>query len=167
MKKILITILITLSSMILYGQSSNYPKYYIQSGDTIGVIISLDQAQKINNDEDMLVLLQKMRLNCDSVSSDYLLVVDKYNKQVALLNLKIMKLNESESTQIDMINNLKKQIIDYQISEKLSETQLQDSEKEIKIKDNIIKSLKFKRDVSYGVGGAVILTFVYYIIKHS
>ena len=61
MKRILILILAMIISNISISQTqsqlmpeSSYPQYYIENGDTIGVIFTVEQAQKVDNDLELL-----------------------------------------------------------------------------------------------------------------
>jgi hypothetical protein len=81
MKKIIIIVFFNLLSNAIFGQDNNFPRYYIQNGDTIGVIYSIDQAQKIYNTEVLLELFKGVRLGCDSLKKKYFMIVNKYEQK--------------------------------------------------------------------------------------
>jgi hypothetical protein len=59
MKSIFLTILLSLTYLISSAQTE-LPRYLIEGGDTIGVIISIEQAQKLDNNSELLELFKKL-----------------------------------------------------------------------------------------------------------
>jgi len=80
MRKLILFCFLILRVHISLGQET-YPKYYIQSGDTIGVIYSIQQAQKIYNQSVMLELFKGLRHGCDSLVNKYFIVVNEYEQK--------------------------------------------------------------------------------------
>ena len=114
MKRLLVLLIGILLSVSAFAQdTSKYPTYFVQNGDTLGIVISIEQAQKIDNDLELLELFKQMGISCDSTISSYVLVVNKYNQKVALLNVKISTLESLNSDQKAMIVNLNQQIENY------------------------------------------------------
>lgn len=81
MKNLFLTFVFCLVFFPIFGQSTEYPKFYIQNGDTIGVIYSIEQVQKIYNNEVLLSLFKDVRLGCDSLVKRYFVVVNKYEQK--------------------------------------------------------------------------------------
>ena len=146
MKKILIIIISILISFRSYSQKidsvnrintdsieKELPSYYIVNGDTVGIILSIKQAQRVDNDEELLSLFGEMKMDCDSVVKHYVVVLNEYKRQVGILDIKVNTLNGINMDQSKMINNLKQQILNYQTDIKKAETQMI-------LKDNIIKN---------------------------
>lgn len=155
MKSILL-FLFTLVSTCLYSQAVDVelPRYYIVQNDTVGIIISVEQAQKIDNDLEIKKLLELSMIKCDSLSNQYVVVVDKLNKQVAILELKINELNNASSTQNKMIGELKAKIDNYSKDLKLCDEQN-------KKKDEIISNQKKTiRKLTWGGGTGVVALLV-------
>jgi len=59
MKKLL-TLLFSLIVILSFGQKQIPPYYLIENNDTIGVVLSVKQAQKLDNDLEMLKLLKQL-----------------------------------------------------------------------------------------------------------
>jgi uncharacterized coiled-coil protein SlyX len=153
MKKIFTLILATLLSFGAYSQTdtivkdttkhemvsikdsiiNSLPSYYVVNGDTVGIILTIEQAQKLDNDEELLDLLEEMKISCDSTIKHYIIVVNKYERKVATLEIKAKKLEEVRDGQKKMIDNLNQQILNYQ-------TDLKKAEDQLKLKDEIIKN---------------------------
>jgi len=139
MRRIIILIFLFIGSINLYGQEKNYPRYYIQGGDTLGVIYSIDQVQKIYNDQVLLSLFKDMRVGCDSLMKKYLVVVNKYEqKQLidkALIDQYERGRGEQEKTNklhIDKIENLEKDSRDCDRQKDLKDIQMQNLNETIK-----------------------------------
>jgi hypothetical protein len=96
MKKIIIIIIGIFYSLSVRSQSTDYPKYYIQNGDTLGIIYSIEQAQKMYNHEVLLSLFKDVRLGCDSLLKRYFVVVNKYEQKQLIDKLLIDQLEKDK-----------------------------------------------------------------------
>lgn len=166
MKNLLLTLILFLTYQFGFSQinfvKENLPSYYIQNGDTIGVVLSVEQLQKLDYDVELLELLEKKGINCDSTIKKYICVVNEYGKQVALLETKISKLEEVSDVKDDMIKNLKGQILNYQADLNRAEVQLQYKDQMIKNQEKRITNLKIQRAVT--IGGGVLGTVVGFLV---
>jgi len=168
MKKIL---LITLSFILAFSAKSQlnqlYPRFYIQNGDTLGVIISIKQAQKIDNDYDILSLFKKSGKYSDSLQSSYILVVDNMGKEIAELKVKNSKFESIDSIQTEMISNLKLQILNYQKSDSLANKELADDNEIIKNYKKENTKLRIQKFISGTLGTGLLITVVtLLLVKH-
>lgn len=171
MKRILILILAMIISNISISQTqsqlmpeSSYPQYYIENGDTIGVIFTVEQAQKVDNDLELLSLLEKKGISCDSLVKSYIVVVDNYGKQVAILESSNISLEKITTDQKSMISNLKSQISNYKKDIELANTQLSTKDEIITNKDKQITHMKVKQ--AFAIGGGVISTGVAFVLGY-
>lgn len=149
MKKILTLILLSLS-MISFSQK--LPAYYIVGQDTIGITLSISQLQKIDNDEEMLILLKKSTIECDSAGKQYVVVIDDLKNQIAILGIKVDEQNNGLDTKDKMINNLKLQISGYEKDKLLCAEQSKDKDKVITNQKKDILKLKMQK-----LGGAILI----------
>ena len=81
MKKFISLFLFLSISFFSFSQNLKFPQYYIQNGDTIGVIYSIEQSQKIYNDNILLELFKDVNVGCDSLMKKYYLLVNKYGQK--------------------------------------------------------------------------------------
>lgn len=116
MKSILTFVLTCLLTVSAYCRidTTSYPKYYVVNNDTVGVIITIEQAQKIDNDLEIKNLLEKSLIDCDSLSSQYIVVVDKLEKRVAILEVKNSELLKATSQQEMIIGKLNDKIKNFE-----------------------------------------------------
>lgn len=104
--KSLLCLIFSLITLQTYCQSSEYPKYYIQDGDTVGVIYSIEQVQKIYNNQILLDLFKDVRLGCDSLVKRYFVVVNKYEQKQLVDKLLIDQYEKSLSDKKEEVNTL-------------------------------------------------------------
>jgi hypothetical protein len=170
MKKILLTLLFGVISYMGYSQytptQTDFPRYLINGKDTIGVVISVQQARKIDNDYDLIILLKKYKSQCDSTDSAYVSVVDNQNNQIALLNVKISELQSIDSTQTVMINNLNSQINDYKKTIDLSNQQFAAQTQIVNNQNKEIRKLKTQKFLGYTIGGGLALSAILILLLH-
>lgn len=137
--RIIILIFLFIGSINLYGQTEKYPRYYIQGGDTLGVIYSIDQVQKIYNDQVLLSLFRGMRVGCDSLMKKYLVVVNKY-EQKQLIDKSLIDQYEknreeqerTNKTYLTKIENLEKDSRDCDRQKDLKDGQMKNLNETIK-----------------------------------
>ena len=113
----------------------NLPQYFIQNGDTIGVILTVKQLQILDNNTDLLELFEKKGLKCDSLDSYYVAVIDEQDRKIHIQEVKIENLNQQLDNQKSQINNLKQQVASKILELDLATQQLDN-------KDEIIEGLK-------------------------
>jgi hypothetical protein len=171
---LLITLLISLSAFsqvvdIKPNDSliKSLPAYYIQNNDTLGVIISIDQAQKIDNDIELLHLFENMKVSCDSVVSHYVVVVNQYEKKVAIVEAKFNKSDSTVKDQKVIIGNLNKKIDNYEHDLKLAKDQMDMKDKIILNNEKMINKLQLVKGV--GITGTVVGfgLFILHVVTHK
>ena len=159
-----LTIIFLFISAFVFSQNQ-FPKYYIDSkGDTLGIIITVDQAQKLDNDEDILNLFKKMNINVDSATISCTEVIDNLDNQIILLTNESKDLKSQGSIQTQMVNNLKSQLNNVQKDDSLCGDQS-------KLKDGIIKDqkkqitkLRFQKVVAYIISVVSLTTLLYVVV---
>ena len=159
MKKIL-TIILLFLSFIGKSQKIDYPYYYIKGNDTLGIVISVTQAQKIDNDYTLLNLLKQYKFNSDKLDSINIVINDDFKNEVAQLKLKSQNLEEQLNLKDSLINNLKDQISKYQSDQNLSNTQLQKSDEIINNYKKENRRLRFKNFLGFSVGGGSLIGII-------
>ena len=159
MKKILmLTILMIVSILSKAQTNTDLPQYLIEGGDTIGIIISVEQAQALDNDVELLELFKKLRINCDNLDSHYIEVINAQNDQIALLKVNTKELQGQGVALNSQITSLKEQIQNSEKKNKLCDEELSNKDEEIKILKKEIFRQKVKKIIS--VTGNIILVVV-------
>ena len=165
MKKLILSIFLMLLTLNVLSQTTDsLPQFYVQNGDTIGIIISVSQSQKIDNDEELLGLFQGLQINCDSIDAHYVLVINDENQQIALLQLKSDTLQAENSSNDTLINNLKTQIVSYQYIVSLDNSQLKNDSTIIKDLKKELVGQKIRKIISYIGNGVLASTLIMLIV---
>ena len=164
MKSIFLTILLSLVYLISSAQTE-LPRYLIEGGDTIGVIISIEQAQKLDNNSELLELFKKLRIDCDNLDTHYIQVINALNEQVALLKVNISELEGENSSLTSWNSSLKEQLRNSEKSNRLCNEELENKDQEIKILKSEVRRQKIRKVVSVVGNAALIVVTTILIIK--
>jgi chromosome segregation ATPase len=164
MKNIL-TILLTLISIISFSQSNETPRYLIEKGDTVGVVLSVEQVQSLDNKVELLYLFEKLQMNCDSVNSYYIEVINSSDEKIGLLEVKISDLISQGNEKDNLIENLRTQVSKLEEDSGLCDTQLQNKDKEIKLLKEDLRKEKIKKWLSASGNVALGIIAIILIVK--
>jgi uncharacterized coiled-coil protein SlyX len=133
----------------------DYPSFYIVGGDTLGIIISIEQAQSLDNDLELYSLFEKMKISCDSTIKAYVVVVNEYSNQVAILETKVKSLETTNKAKDAQIKELNGQIVNYKLDLEKAGKQLKLKSKIISNQEKRITGLKLQR-TAYSVGAGIV-----------
>ncbi len=132
------------------------PTWFIYKGDTVGLVFSVAQVQKIDSDLELLSWLEKKGFTCDSTIAAYIKVIDEYGKQVTIFKTNISELSAQIVDKDTQIANLKKQVNNYKKDLDLANTEITNFKKVVDNNNRRITNLKIQRNLS--IGGGAILT---------
>lgn len=150
MKKFLITIIFTAFGFLSFSQ--DYPIIETDSSGKKVVVMTYEQAQKIDNAFEMLELLEKAGVECDSLNLSYIKVIDVLNKQVSLLEIDLNLYKNQIIDKDKQINNLKERLANCESSSATCNQQISVRDDQITLLKEEIRVLKTKRNIAYGVG---------------
>jgi len=150
-----------LISLYAKGQANEYPKYSTDSsGNKKYILFTIEEAQQIDNDEQLLKLYRIVHKSADSLVDAYIAVVNNADSVIALLQLKTKELDNVRSSQNSLIMNLQAQIADYKKNVEDADKQLKLKDEVIGIKDKQIKKQKRLKLLGFGVGAVGIIVAV-------
>jgi peptidoglycan hydrolase CwlO-like protein len=152
MKKILITMMLVLSSVLAFSQT-DYPRIETDSLGKKLVVMTIEQAQKIDNNLEILQLMEKAQLECDSLNMSYIRVIDNQGKQISLLELDIKHLKEQLNSKDEQITNLQTRLSNSETTNKLCEEQKLNYEKQVDILKDEVRKQKNHKIIGFIVGG--------------
>jgi len=165
MKKFLFTLILFLSTFILKAQVSDLPKYYVVDKDTVGIVLTVEQVQKLDNDVELLELFKKLQLDCENLTTHYVKIINGLEEKIVLMEVSIKDLNNKSKEQDDLINNLKKQITNCETDKALCDSILKNKNNEITVLKGEIVKQNIRKGVSL-VGNVVLfVTLIVLIIK--
>lgn len=165
MRKILLTLMLIFSVITGYTQST--PRFLLNDkGDTIGVLISVSQAQKIDNDYELLSLYKGIHSDCDSTVSFLIKVVDDYKRLNVIAEARFKADSVIIFDNKSQIDNLKSQIDIKSKIISIKDSIIGDKNGIIDISKLEIKKYKKQRNRAIEIGSSVSLFLFWLIIGH-
>ena len=165
MYKIFLSLLLILP-ISLFGKSietdsTDFPAWYIINGDTIGVTFTIEQAQKIDNDLELLYLMEQKGASCDSLSVRYIRIIDEKDNTISFLQLKVNTLEDIINDKESQIGILLDKANNYEKDINLANSQLLKKDTIIVNKNLQIGELnkevtKYKKQRNLAIGGGVV-----------
>lgn len=155
-------------SVVALDSTDTTPRYLVGYNDnvkpdTIGIVLTIKQAQRIDNDLDLLNLYRNMHTDCDSTITFLVRVVDDYKTLNILAQDKYKAYDSALVDTKNQIDNLKQQITINQNQLLVDKSIIVDKNQIISIDKLQIKHLKQqKRAIT--IGGFVISGSLFYLL---
>jgi microsomal dipeptidase-like Zn-dependent dipeptidase len=165
MKKTL-TLLFCLIGFISFGQKQVPPYYLIENNDTIGIVLSIEQSQKIDNDLEMLKLLKQLQIDCDNVDGVYVQVINSLGDQVSLLQVNQAFLESKISKKDDELRNVRSALAKCQEADTLSTDIEKVYKDEIVELKREVRRQKIDKGISIGVNILQVVATLLFLIKN-
>lgn len=156
MKKLLTLLLLIISQMV-FSQKSEYPRIEIDSLGQSIVIMTVAQAQKLDNDTDLLNEFKKLNNANELEKIAYIKIIDGNEKVIASQKIEISKLSLTIDSKDSEITELKNRINEYALNNSILVKKFETSQSMVDEKNKQIKGLKTKMIVG-GIGGAIAIT---------
>lgn len=165
MKNILLSIFLLLNWCFL--SQNVYPKIFVDSSGQKLVIFTYQQAQKIDNNFELLMLLEKKGSECDSLNLGYLRVIDNLENQNRLLNSSMSLLKDQSIDKNTQIRNLQDQLSNCDKISKDCDSQIKIRDEQIVLLKKELKTVKRKRNITYasGILGTISAILLVVLIK--
>lgn len=151
MKKFLLVIFLIMCSAYSYAQI-RYPKFATDSLGQKIVLLTIKQAQALDNQTDLLVLFKKMNQQIGSYDSTCIQVVNEKDVVIAKQTLQINTLNESLLVKTKQYTLQQKSISNLQEQIKSYKKEIENDKISIDLYIKEIKKSKWK----YGAGGGAV-----------
>jgi hypothetical protein len=151
--------LLTFISVLFFTSafSQDYPRIEKDSLNNDVVVLTIEQAQKLDNDTDLLNLYKSLDDECAKQESICIQVVNDKDAVIASQKLEISALIEYSKNKAAQITVLQKQITEYQNNNSILQKEFDNRQKVITEKDLQIGILKSKFKWT-GIGAAAIIT---------
>lgn len=149
MKNILFIFSLIISTT-LFGQK--YPRLEKDSLGNQVIVMTIEQAQKLDNNMEILILLEKAVVDCENLSNSYLKVIDEQKRTISLLEIDVKLLKEQLKDKDKAIANLQERLDNATDLSNKCEDQKKDLEGKVEVLEDEVSTLKLKKNVGYGVG---------------
>ena len=155
MKKFILIVAMSFLSFIAKAQDT-YPHFLVENGKQT-VVFTLEQAQKIDNDQQLLAQFRQLGADMNSVDSACVKVVDAQGKEITGLKTEIAGLKSLGATKDKDIVNLKVQIAECDKKEVLTKKESDAKDLIIVEKNYQIKKQRNQKIAAFiGAGAAAI-----------
>jgi predicted RNase H-like nuclease (RuvC/YqgF family) len=147
--KIIFFIIATMIS--LASVSQEYPKIELNKRGEKLVVFTLEQAQKIDNDLEILSLLEKSSIQCDSLNLSNARTIEAQARQIEFLDKGIMSLEEQVKDKDLQIENISTRFKNLEKNNKICDEQKTIKERQI---SKLKLDLKKEKAKSWLLGGS-------------
>lgn len=164
MKSLLMLLVGLFISINVFSQEIEYPRYEIDSLGQSVVVMTIEQAQKLDNNSDLLVLFEQLNVQIGTYDSICIKAVNDKNVVISEQKVLIDQLNTNIETKDSTIDALQRQITEYQIREVMYDEQLTNLNNQIYLKDEQIRKMKTKMIIGGSLGGVAIIGLIVAIL---
>lgn len=152
---LIIGMILSLSAYSQYSQPKiDYPRFEIDSLGQQVLVMTIEQAQNLDNGTDLLVLLQKQNTQMGQYDSVCVKVINDKEKVIASQKMEIAKLKESINNKDLQIKALQGEVASYLKKILILEDEVTNRQKVIDEKNLQLKKMKTKM-IFGGIGGGV------------
>lgn len=149
-----------------YEIIDEYPSYVKKDGETIGVIFTVEQAQKIDSYIELLDLFKKLNIQDSKIEEFYISIINDQNEKILTYELKFDELKSKLIDKEMIIKELNHQILKQkELNIKTEEQRQNDSEVIEELKKDLTKE-KTKKIVGISTSttiGAALLALTIYL----
>ena len=164
MNKFILTVLIGFCTLSLFSQSIDYPKFEIDSLGQKVIVMTIEQAQALDNSTDLLPLYNKLDTQVGAADSACIKVIDDKNRVISQQQIQVTQQKELIKVKDLEIENLQVRINDYKNNEVIFKKQIENKDAEINLHLGKIKDQKKKMILGGSFGGLAIIGLVVGII---
>ena len=159
---------ITLLHILVFCKISNaqinYPRYEVDSTGQKVIVMTIEQAQSLDNNSEMLSLFEKLNTQIGSYDSICVKVVNEKDLVIAKQKIQITALKESLNNKDSQIKALQGEIRDRELIEDVLQVEVDNRGDVIIEKNKQIKKMKLKMIFGGGVGAAIIGGLLFIIL---
>ena len=167
MKKFLsliVGLILSISSFAQYSKPVEYPKIETDSNGQQIVLMTIEQAQALDNSTDLLALMERVNSQIGSYDSVCVKVINDKDQVIASQKVEISKLKANLDNKEQQIRALQGEVAAYLRKIMILEDEVANRQKVIDEKNLQIRKIKTKMVVGGIGGGAAILGLVLAIL---
>ncbi len=154
MKKFLLIAFSMIFNLVSYSQTIEYPKFEIDSNGQQVVVMTIEQAQALDNNSELLSLFEKLNSQMADYDSVCVKVINDKDNVIASQKLEISNLKKTINNKDQQISALQGEIAGYLKKIIILEGQVENRQQVILEKDKQIRKMKTKM-IFGGVGGGL------------
>lgn len=160
-------ILLLFAFFLTFNCNSQIVNYPIMVEDSLGsklILMTLEQAQILDNKSELLELYREAATKLVSMDSIFTIILIDKNEIIAQKKIQIDNLSNLSLNKDSQIVNLKERIDEYKLNKDLLKQELENKDKEIELHVDEVSRLKKRSLFSNIVNGAVIAALVILLV---
>lgn len=143
MKKLIMLFTLFLFTLTSFSQQIDYPIIKLDSLGKVVVIMTLEQAQILDNKAELLDLLELVNSQISDIDFVCIQVINQKDIIIDKQDIQISDLKQLVNNKNEQVDNLQRRISDYILKEELFKSEIINKDKEIKLHlDQISKGNK-------------------------
>lgn len=142
---------------MMMSQNIEYPRIETDSLGQKVVVMTIEQAQKLDNDSDLLNEFRKLGDANDIEKIAYIKIIDANEKVIASQKIEISKLNIVIGDKNKEITELKNRLNEYSVNNSILNSKVKINEEIVDEKNKQLSKLKTKMVIG-GIGGVLVIT---------
>lgn len=151
--KLILCIILMMTSIV--SRSQEYPKIELNKRGEKVVVFTLSQAQKIDNDLEILNLLEKSKIQCDSLSISHIETIEAQNRRISLFEKSISELDMQIKDKDLQMENLSDRFRNLEKNNKICDDQKILKDRQIKLLKRDLRKEKIKTWL-FGSSGLIV-----------
>lgn len=166
MKKFILALIVILTVSINAHSQTGYPKFDTDSSGQKLVVLTIEQAQALDNNTDLILMFEKLNSQISNYDEVCLKVVDAKEKVIASQTVQINNLKDALENKDQQIVNLQATIIELNNKSANFEQELKNKNEEIALHKKEIRRVKRNYVIGGGIGGFILGVVLSILIVH-
>ena len=166
MKKFILALIVILGVQLTAFSQTGYPKFDTDSTGQKLVVLTIEQAQALDNNTDLILMFEKLNSQISNYDEVCLKVVDAQEKVIASQTIQINNLKDALENKDQQIINLQKTIDELVKKSANFEQELKNKNDEIALHKKEIRRVKRNYLIGGGIGGAILGIILTILIAH-
>jgi peptidoglycan hydrolase CwlO-like protein len=166
MKKFILAFILLLAASTAAFSQTAYPKFDTDSAGQKLVVLTIEQAQALDNNTDLILMFEKLNSQISNYDSVCLKVVDAKEKVIASQTIQINNLKDALQNKDQQLINLQATINELTKKSANYEQELKNKNEEIGLHKKEIRRVKRNYILGGGIGGLILGIVLSLVLVH-
>jgi peptidoglycan hydrolase CwlO-like protein len=166
MKKFILAFILLLTASTAAFSQTAYPKFDTDSAGQKLVVLTIEQAQALDNNTDLILMFEKLNSQISNYDSVCLKVVDAKEKVIASQTIQINNLKDALQNKDQQLINLQATIDELTKKSANYEQELKNKNEEIGLHKKEIRRVKRNYILGGGIGGLILGIVLSLVLVH-
>lgn len=164
MKKFILALIVILTVQLDAFSQTGYPKFETDSSGQQVVVLTIKQAQALDNNTDLLFLFEKLNSQISDYDSVCIKVISEKDKVIAFQDVQINTLKQSLVNKDNQISKLQEEVSIYLKMITSLNTEIANKDTLIKLHKDQVRKLKIRSAIGGTASGLAIIGLIILVI---